>query len=120
MRRHAPPLQHFWMRIAESCLAFAASRALRSRRAASRLVRRDDFDDADAPARLISRLFVRWDPLLSQKKKLPGYPDGASRAAGKRLFPGRPGSKFWIAGKILSDFFRSRQFLAIFCLFKGI
>ncbi len=47
-------------------------------------------------------------------KNLPGYPDGASRAAGKRLFPGRPGSKFWTAGKILSDFFRSQLFLAHF------
>jgi len=41
-----------------------------------------------------------------EQKILPGYPEGASRAAGKRLFPGRPGSIFWIAGKILSDFFR--------------
>ena len=53
-------------------------------------------------------------------KNLPGYPDGASRAAGKRLFPGRPGSKFWTAGKILSDFFRSRLFLAHFFPFKRI
>ena len=48
------------------------------------------------------------------RKNLPGYSDGASRVAGKRLFPGRPGSKFWIAGKILSDFFRSRLFWHIF------
>jgi hypothetical protein len=53
-------------------------------------------------------------------KNLPGYPDGASRAAGKRLFPGRPGSKFWIAGKILSDFFRSPLFSAHFFSFKRI
>ncbi len=53
-------------------------------------------------------------------KNLPSYPDGASRAAGKRLFPGRPGSKFWIAGKILSEFFRSRLFLAHFFPFKQL
>jgi hypothetical protein len=53
-------------------------------------------------------------------KNHPGYPDGASRAAGKRLFPGRPDRKFWIAGKILSDFFRSRLFWAIFFSFKRI
>ena len=33
-------------------------------------------------------------------KKLPGYPDGAIRAAGKRLLPGHLDSKIWIAGKI--------------------
>ncbi len=53
-------------------------------------------------------------------KNLPGYPGGASLAAGKRLFPGRPDSKFWIAGKILSDFFRSCLFLAHFFPFKRI
>ena len=54
------------------------------------------------------------------RKNLPGYLDGASRAARKMLFPGRPGSKFWIAGKILSDFFHSRHFLAHFFPFKQI
>jgi hypothetical protein len=47
-------------------------------------------------------------------KNLPSYPDKASRAAWKRQFPGHPGSKFWTARKILSDFFRSRLFWHIF------
>jgi hypothetical protein len=45
--------------------------------------------------------------IIMSIKNLPGFPNSASRAAGKRLFPGRKGSKFWTAGKILSDFFRS-------------
>ncbi len=53
-------------------------------------------------------------------KKLPGYPGCTSQAAGNKPLPGRPGSKIWIAGKILSDFFRSRIFLAQNLLFKRI
>ena len=62
-RRHRIPRHDLWTRTAESILAFAAARAFLSRRAVSTFDRRDDdLDDADAPVRLISRLFVRWDP----------------------------------------------------------
>jgi hypothetical protein len=35
-------------------------------------------------------------------KIFPGCPDITSQAAGNEPLPGRPGSKFWIAGKIFS------------------
>jgi hypothetical protein len=40
-------------------------------------------------------------------KNLPGYPEGASRAAGKWPLPGRLGSTLRIAGKLVFHFLPS-------------
>ena len=55
--------------------------------------------------------------IIMSIKKLPGYPNSASRAAGKRLFPGRPGSKFWTGRE---DSFRLFPFMTFFGTFFSI